>query len=101
MKLILSDQQREQEERWAQQREACLFRYLQRVQLWLTIDNAGEKRRVYRQCVEEIGEIAAKACAATVLRIKDAAARKHMDPESDLPRMTPEEQLLYLRRLLR
>lgn len=97
MNTSLSDQ----EDRWAEQRRACLEHYLWRVVEWLQIDDLAEKRAAYRRGVAELGELTAQSIAKTVVRIKEAAYEKHKEPAADLQRLTIEEQMAYLRALFR
>lgn len=91
----------DQEERWAREREACWERFLWRVVAWLQIDDPAEKRKAFRQCAEEFGEISAKSTADMVARLKEAGFDRKRDPASELPALTPEEQQAYIRKLLR
>lgn len=60
----------EQEAVWQSQKEACYRAYILRIVEWLQIEDADEKRRVYRQCITEHGELVAKGAAAAVSKIK-------------------------------
>lgn len=92
----------EQEAVWQAQKEACYRAYILRIVAWLQIDDAGEKKRVYRQCVAEHGELVAKGAAAAVSKIKSANFGDHAKRIiSELPSMCFYDAENWIRSQLR